>query len=176
VFTVPKVLESSREERPSKSGGVLIWTFLEIEYTFFANDGSSVVAVVTGEGMDSGDKSANKAMAVAHKYALLQIFSIPTEEAKDPENDSPEPAPKMGTPEPTREEVRRIADEDLGGQRLSYEDETLPFGKSKGKRFKDIPADSLKGAADWIQKNNVEKYYDLREKILSYLNDTGLPF
>jgi len=79
-------------------------------------------------------------------------------------------------PEPTREEVRKIADEDLGGQRLSYEDETLPFGKSKGKRFKDIPADSLKGAADWIQKNNVEKYYDLREKILSYLNDTGLPF
>lgn len=88
VFTVPKVIEERREERQSKGGGTLIWTILKIEYTFFAADGSSVTAVITGEGMDSGDKSANKAMAVAHKYALVQIFSIPTEDLNDPDAES----------------------------------------------------------------------------------------
>ena len=37
--------------------------------------------------MDSGDKAANKAMSAAHKYALLQVFCIPTEEPKDSENE-----------------------------------------------------------------------------------------
>jgi hypothetical protein len=44
--------------------------------------------------MDSGDKAANKAMAVGHKYALLQALAIPTTEPKDPENDSHEVSPK----------------------------------------------------------------------------------
>ena len=35
--------------------------------------------------MDSGDKASNKAMAIAHKYALLQLLAIPTEDAKDPD-------------------------------------------------------------------------------------------
>jgi hypothetical protein len=35
--------------------------------------------------MDSGDKGCNKALAVAHKYALFQTFLIPTEDAVDPD-------------------------------------------------------------------------------------------
>ena len=38
--------------------------------------------------MDSGDKSSNKAMSAAQKYAFLQVFCIPTEEPKDTENDT----------------------------------------------------------------------------------------
>lgn len=94
IVPVPKVLEFTREERASKKGGVLVVTLARIQYTFFAPDGSSVEAVTLGEGMDSGDKSANKAMAGAQKYALLQVFCVPTEEAKDSENESPEPAPR----------------------------------------------------------------------------------
>ena len=90
VFCVPTVIDQKREDRPSKSGGVLIYTILTIKYTFYAPDGSSFDSVVIGEGMDSGDKSGNKAMSGAQKYALLQVFCIPTEEAKDSENDSPE--------------------------------------------------------------------------------------
>lgn len=93
VFTVPEVLDESRVERANKSGGTLTFVSLKIRYRFYAIDGSSVDAVVIGEGMDSGDKATNKAMSVAHKYALLQVFAIPTEEAKDPEEDSPEPLP-----------------------------------------------------------------------------------
>ena len=38
--------------------------------------------------MDSGDKASNKAMAIAHKYALLQLLTIPTEDEKDPDAES----------------------------------------------------------------------------------------
>lgn len=94
VFTVPEVIAEVTEERQTKGGGLLIYRKLTIKYRFYAEDGSFVEATVIGEGMDSGDKASNKAMAVAHKYALLQVFSIPTEEAKDPEVDSPAPLPK----------------------------------------------------------------------------------
>lgn len=90
VFSVPKVLSKEREERTTKAGAALIYTMLTVEYTFFAEDGSSITTVVTGEGMDSGDKSANKAMSVAHKYALAQIFCVPTADMTDPEVDSHE--------------------------------------------------------------------------------------
>lgn len=95
VFSVPEVIAERSEERKSKNDTALIYRILTIRYTFYAVDGSSFSAVVVGEGMDSGDKASNKAMAVAHKYALLQIFSIPTSEAKDPENDSHEIKPKQ---------------------------------------------------------------------------------
>ena len=90
VFCVPEVQAMTREQLPSKSGGTLLYTVLTVKYTFYASDGSSVCAVVTGEGMDSGDKSCNKAMSAAQKYAFLQVFCIPTEEPKDSENDNPE--------------------------------------------------------------------------------------
>ena len=62
VFTVPDVLEDRSEDRQTKSGGQLIYRILRMKYTFYATDGSSVSAVVIGEGMDSGDKASNKAM------------------------------------------------------------------------------------------------------------------
>lgn len=97
VFVVPEVLEMSREERNGKNGGVLIYSVVKVKYTFYAPDGSSVFAVVMGEGMDSGDKSMNKAMSAAFKYACFQVFCIPTEEMKDSEDDSPEPIPRGDT-------------------------------------------------------------------------------
>ena len=99
VFTLPEVISDRSEERATKSGGVLIYRILTIRYTFMALDGSIVQATVIGEGMDSGDKASNKAMSVAHKYALLQAFCIPTEELKDPENESHEVVAKVQTQE-----------------------------------------------------------------------------
>ena len=67
----------------SQKGGTLIYSICRIKYTFYAEDGSNVSAVVIGEGMDSGDKATNKAMSIAFKYACFQVFCIPTEEMKD---------------------------------------------------------------------------------------------
>jgi len=94
VFTTSEIVNEHHEERQSKSGGTLIYRVLKIRYHFHAADGSSVTSEVIGEGMDSGDKAANKAMAVGHKYALLQALAIPTTEPKDPEHESHEVAPR----------------------------------------------------------------------------------
>ena len=101
VFTIPEVLEDIHEERRSSKGGLLIYRILKMKYTFMcSHDGSSFDTIVIGEGMDSGDKASNKAMAVAHKYALLQVFCIPTEETKDPENNSHKLGDNKKTPPP----------------------------------------------------------------------------
>ncbi len=92
VFIVPEVLEQKREERVTKQGKNLLYSILRVKYTFFAEDGSSVSAVVIGEGMDMADKASNKAMAVAMKYALFQVFCIPTEEMTDPDSETPDPS------------------------------------------------------------------------------------
>lgn len=103
VFMVPQVMDSVREERQTRSGGNMIYTKLRIKYTFYAtSDGSSIEAIIDGEGMDSGDKSTNKAMAVAMKYALFQVLCIPTEEMAIPERmeDPDETTPEESIPKP----------------------------------------------------------------------------
>jgi len=102
IFMVPEVLEAKREERQSSRGGNLIYSILKVRYTFYAEDGSNVSAVVVGEGMDSGDKASNKAMAVAMKYAMFQTFCIPTEEMPDPDAETPPPSRPQPTQQPTR--------------------------------------------------------------------------
>ena len=99
IFMVPEILEHVREERTSTKGGNLIYSVCKIRYTFYAADGSSVNAVVIGEGMDSGDKATNKAMSIAFKYACFQVFCIPTEEMVDPDNECHEVTWKMGEAE-----------------------------------------------------------------------------
>lgn len=72
-----------------------------------APSGTFIESMATGEGMDSGDKSSNKAMTCALKYALRQTFLIET--GDDPDDSRPElegaqvapaarQAPKPATP------------------------------------------------------------------------------
>lgn len=92
LFIVPEVLEQRREERQTTRGGNLIYSICRVKYTFYASDGSNISAVVVGEGMDSGDKASNKALAVAFKYACFQVFCIPTKEMLDPDAECHETA------------------------------------------------------------------------------------
>ncbi len=92
LFVVPKVISQEREERvEEKTYGNETrktrtkFSVLQMEYTFYALDGSYITATVVGEGMDRGDKASNKAMSVAYKYACSQVFSIPTKEIIDPD-------------------------------------------------------------------------------------------
>lgn len=107
VFIVPEVLDQSREERTTKSGGALIYSVCRIKYTFYAEDGSFIEAVTVGEGMDSGDKATNKAMAIAFKYACFQVFCIPTEEMKDPDEETPDTEKPQFNPA-TPEQLRKL--------------------------------------------------------------------
>ena len=90
VFVVPEVLENIREERLTKSGGTITYSIMKIKYTFYAEDGTFISATTIGEAMDTADKASNKSMAIAFKYALFQVFCIPTEEMQDPDEITPE--------------------------------------------------------------------------------------
>lgn len=93
VFTVPTVLTVKNETKITAKGTEMTHVFMEMEYKFFADDGSFVTAVVHGEALDTGDKAMNKAMSIAHKYAFFQVFAIPTAEEKDPDFESHEVMP-----------------------------------------------------------------------------------
>ena len=139
IYTTSEILDKSREERTTRNGSVLAYTILKIRYTFHAKDASEVSTEVIGEGMDSGDKSSNKAMAVAHKYALLQAFMVPTEEQKDPDAEVHEVAP-----------LEKISEEQLGTVinmlQASGSDQKRFCDFFKISSVKELPAESFRTA------------------------------
>ena len=113
VCVIPSVVDMKREERVAKSGGAMFSVCLTIDHTFYASDGSHVVARTVGEAMDSGDKASNKAMSAAMKYALIESLCIPTREPKDTENEDHEVRPAETSPPPvgaTSDQRRRLVD------------------------------------------------------------------
>ena len=93
IVIVPEVVSYEVTERQARNG-VLLYTRATIRHHFTASDGSSVTTLVVGEAMDSGDKGMNKAMSIALKYALFQLFTIPTDEDKDPDATTHELVPQ----------------------------------------------------------------------------------
>lgn len=101
VFMAPRCVREEHElktvVRSSGKEAVDKHVTILMEYDFFAEDGSRVtVGPIPAEGLDSGDKATNKALSAALKYALIQTFSIPTEDMAEGDADSPE----MGTTKP----------------------------------------------------------------------------
>ena len=61
---------------------------LVMEYTFFAEDGSTVSCQMPSEGVDTSDKATNKALSAALKYCLIQTFCVPTEDMAEADLDN----------------------------------------------------------------------------------------
>lgn len=81
---LPMISNRHTERYESKNGGWLFYTTVEADFTFVsAVDGSTHTIRALGEAMDSGDKSTNKAMSAAMKYACIMAFCIPTEGDND---------------------------------------------------------------------------------------------
>lgn len=156
IFCTPEVLEKTREERTNKNGTVLAFTGLRIKYTFWTTDGTSVSCVVEGEGMDSGDKSSNKAMAVGHKYALLQTFCIPTEDMVDPDAEVHQVEPRA---------VATITDE----QAISLRDLCEELGFPVDKTLKAL-ATKVYGLQD-VSKLPADKYDDAVSRLKNKANE-----
>ncbi len=110
LVILPRVQSRSVIERQTKSGGALFYTVLEVEYDFVcAEDGSKHTVRVVGEAMDSGDKSSNKAMSAAYKYACFQAFCIPTEGDNDADATTHEVAAKRIDVEAEKEALGQIS-------------------------------------------------------------------
>lgn len=156
VFTVPAVLDTHHEERTSKKGSALIYRIYKVKYTFYAEDGSSIEAIIVGEGMDTGDKAGNKALSVAHKYVLLQMLLIPTDESKDPEDESHQinkPKPK---PEPEDDGIADMASQP--DVKSEFRTISLTIGKKTIMHTKYEALDRFKKAKDQLGK---ELYYKI---------------
>lgn len=97
IFFVPAVVERVAEVRQTRSHATLWTVHLRVRYTFYAPDGSSVEAVGWGEGTDMADKATSKAMTMAMKSVIFQVFAISDHEV-DPDSTSepsePPPLPK----------------------------------------------------------------------------------
>lgn len=68
--------------------------YLEMIYLFYGPAADAVVVRVPGSAMDSGDKGVTKAMSVAYRTALIQLFALPTQEP-DPDTAVYERAPLL---------------------------------------------------------------------------------
>jgi len=174
VFTVPEVLSEESQMKASKAGSIAIYRILKIKYTFYAEDGSYISATVIGEGADYSDKAANKAMSVAHKYALLQVFCIPTNDPKDPEVDSPQVGdfrsdmggssdPFMGTdtpdskPESPREKTGKI-------------EKTKPPEEDDKEKYRTIPLILSNGFKKMVSKFEALDYFQKLKGVLGELS------
>lgn len=94
VFMTPRTTSYSQEirevTRSNGKPGVDKHVSLMVEYDFYAEDGSKItVGPIAAEGLDSGDKATNKALSAALKYALIQTFSVPTEDMAEADLDTP---------------------------------------------------------------------------------------
>lgn len=91
IITIPEVLDLNehklvqRIERNGKEQEREAWRVsVRVRYTFRAqSDGSQLQVIAAGEAIDYSDKATSKAQAVAHKYALQQVFMIPTEDTSE---------------------------------------------------------------------------------------------
>ena len=154
VFVLPKVLEETRTTGKTSRGGDMFYTRLKINFGFYAEDGSHVDAVVIGEAMDTGDKASNKALSIGLKYAMLQVFCIPTEDEKDPDAVSPQPA--AGTIQQQPQQKKQPAKFDFepkGG-------ETTPAEK---KEIGGLLASKYTNGAPVFSKDEAKKYSDMRK-------------
>lgn len=90
---LPRVIDRNVSERTTQKGGVSTYTRLTVEFDMVsAVDGSMHTIRTEGEAMDSADKSTNKAMSAAFKYACFLAFQIPTEGDNDADALHPEKA------------------------------------------------------------------------------------
>lgn len=136
LCVLPRVVERTVSEQQSKSGGVLFYTALKVEFDFVsADDGSKHTVCTIGEAMDSGDKSSNKAMSAAYKYACFQAFCIPTEGDNDADAHTHEVAAR---PRVDTKVVHQYSDRVLAAIRQSNDAtlrEVLSEAKAAGQDF-----------------------------------------
>ncbi len=96
----PTAMETVYDGTYTASGGAtMILTRIRVTYTITDPDSGEFICVQAfGEGADVGDKSYNKAMTAAFKYALRQTFMLSS--GDDPDHEPSQPAESQPQPQP----------------------------------------------------------------------------
>ena len=93
LFVFPAAVKAKSDTYTTARGSIMNRAVVTVTYRFAHVSGETFDIQVTGEGSDIGDKSYNKAMTGAYKYALRQSFCIET--GDDPGNFASEPTEAM---------------------------------------------------------------------------------
>lgn len=102
MLTSSNHVQTEKKDRIDKRTGNTVTEFLvtvHTTHTFIDSESGEELSITSvGSGIDSGDKSASKAITAATKYALLKTFMI-SDEGADIENDgSSVVAPQSNAP------------------------------------------------------------------------------
>ena len=154
VFCCPQVVECESQDRLTGNGKPAIRVTMKVSHKFYGPDGSCVDVVTCGEGIDSSDKATNKAMSAAMKYALIELFSVPTQDVEDADRNDPEAGARRPNVARTTEDIP------LDGQRVMPPEEDLITNEQAAKlhmRFRESLSEGLKPKADallhdWLGK------------------------
>ena len=167
VFTVSKILSKTINPIVSRSGSSGSHAIVDYEFTFYADDGSFVKSEVVGEAIDYGDKSFNKSIAAAHKYALTQIFVIPYEDMEDPDNTTHDIKPQQQRQRPAKVEKPSFKVDVKGDTYV------IPFGnKYKGMTLDQIDKKELKAYYDFFMKSASDEGKELIGPALEFAKKT----
>lgn len=108
LVITPRCLTREKEAITTSKGTLLFYVTVQVEFELAsAVDGSTKLANMFGEAMDSGDKATNKAMSAAYKYMAMQEFCIPTEGDNDADSTTHEPI-QAAKPEPKMVEPKAL--------------------------------------------------------------------
>ena len=90
LICMPEVKDEKVEVLTTAKGGRLFRTLVDVHYHFLtATSDDAYTIIVSGEAMDSSDKSLSKAMTMAYKTMLNQTFCIPLVGQSDPDAETP---------------------------------------------------------------------------------------
>lgn len=76
VIYAPRLLNRVTTSREVGAGKVITQSDLDVEYTFYAPDGSTLVASAPGLAQDYADRSGAQAMSVSLRTVLIQVFKL----------------------------------------------------------------------------------------------------
>ena len=155
LCVLPRVVDRTVTEQPTKSGGIAFYTILKVEFDFVAaEDGSKHTVCTIGEAMDTGDKSSNKAMSAAYKYACFQAFCIPTEGDNDADEHTHEAVPRVDTKLVNKYTTRVLTA--VEGDNETALREVLAEAKAAGQDFAAALWSTLPGSVKNHIRNNMK--------------------
>lgn len=110
LVILPNVEKSTRTTVNTKKGGSQFMVEIDVRYKIYhkLDIDFYIPCLVSGEGIDRGDKAINKAMTSAYKNLCFQMFCIPIVGKKqDSEFESPEIIhPQQETPLPPPKKIK----------------------------------------------------------------------
>lgn len=84
-FMMPNVISAEYESMKTSRGNDITSVRMQVSFHFWGSEGDPIVGKVFAEAFDTGDKATAKAMSVAYRTFMLQLFCLPTDEP-DPDS------------------------------------------------------------------------------------------